>query len=132
MRVRRRWLATRATIAAIAANVIRQASLLGSLGMTVIMTPVNAPAVHRKTLKMEATRFRSFVSGPSRPDTHPQAPKRRAWEALTWKPQDRRLYPHINDTSLEKPYVLTVPYLKARSNACSKVRDVMITPRSRF
>ena len=25
----------------------------------------------------------SFVSGPSRPDTHPQAPKRRAWEALT-------------------------------------------------
>jgi hypothetical protein len=28
-----------------------------------------------------------------------------------------RLYPHINDTSLEKPYVLTVPYLKARSNA---------------
>jgi hypothetical protein len=26
---------------------------------------------------------RSFVSGPSRPDTHPQAPKRRAWEALT-------------------------------------------------
>lgn len=95
MRVRRRWLATRAAIAAIAANVIRQASLLG---MTVIMTPVNAPAVHRKTLKMEAT----------------------------------RLYPHINDTSLEKPYVLTVPYLKARSNACSKVRDVMITPRSRF
>lgn len=43
MRVRRRWLATRAAIAAIAANVIRQASLLG---MTVIMTPVNAPAVH--------------------------------------------------------------------------------------
>jgi hypothetical protein len=97
MRVRRRWLATRAAIAAIAANVIRQASLQG---MTVIMTPVNAPAVHRKTLKMEATRL------------YPN--------------------PHIHDTSLEKPYVLTVPYLKARSNACSKVRDVMITPRSRF
>ena len=97
MRVRRRWLATRAAIAAIAANVIRQAS---PLGMTVIMTPVNAPAVHRKTLKMEATRL------------YPN--------------------PHINDTSLEKPYVLTVLYLKARSNACSKVRDVMITPRSRF
>ena len=29
------------------------------------------------------TPVRSFVSGPSRPDTHPQAPKRRAWEALT-------------------------------------------------
>jgi hypothetical protein len=100
MRVRRRWLATRAAIAAIAANVIRQAIPLGSLGMTVIMTPVNAPAVHRKTLKMDATRL------------YPN--------------------PHINDTSLEKPYVLTVPYLKARSNACSKVRDVMITPRSRF
>jgi hypothetical protein len=36
MRVRRRWLATRAAIAAIAANVIRQASLLG---MTVLMVP---------------------------------------------------------------------------------------------
>jgi hypothetical protein len=86
MRVRRRWLATRAAIAAIAANVIRQASLLGmTVIMTHVMTPVNAPAVHRKTLKMEATRL------------YPN--------------------PHINDTSLEKPYVLTVPYLKARSNA---------------
>ena len=26
--------------------------------------------------------LRSVVSGPSRPDTHPQAPKRRAWEAF--------------------------------------------------
>ena len=31
---------------------------------------------------------RSFVSGPSRPDTHPQAPKRRAWEALTHTDRD--------------------------------------------
>jgi len=47
MRVRRRWLATRAAIAAIAANVIRQASLLGmTVIMTHAMTPVNAPAVH--------------------------------------------------------------------------------------
>jgi len=46
MRVRRRWLATRAAIAAIAANVIRQASLGMTVIMTHVMTPVNAPAVH--------------------------------------------------------------------------------------
>jgi hypothetical protein len=39
---------------------------------------------HRRLSRLRASaRFRSFVSGPSRPDTHPQAPKRRAWEALT-------------------------------------------------
>ena len=32
---------------------------------------------------------RSCVSGPSRPDTHPQAPKRRAWEALTGRRRSR-------------------------------------------
>ena len=35
-------------------------------------------------LAASATAFHlRFVSGPSRPDTHPQAPTRRAWEALT-------------------------------------------------
>ena len=34
----------------------------------------------------------SFVSGPSRPDTHPQAPKRRAWEALT-----QTHFTHVDD-----------------------------------
>ena len=39
--------------------------------------------------RAESLRFRfwhprrSFVSGPSRPDTHPHAPKRRAWESHT-------------------------------------------------
>ena len=38
---------------------------------------------HVALLRMARDSFFRFVSGPSRPDTHPQAPKRRAWEALT-------------------------------------------------
>ena len=41
--------------------------------------PVN---LHSSVVRFEAT-SRSFVSGRTRPDTHPHAPKRRAWEALT-------------------------------------------------
>ena len=40
---------------------------------------------------------RSFVSGPSRPDTHPQAPKRRAWEALT-----QTHFTHVDGSHPEK------------------------------
>ena len=70
---------------------------------------------------------RSFVSGSSRPDTHPQAPKRRAWEALTRNTESvgrRYLFCPIT-VSRSRPALLgTSPDPKGRAPVPQSVSDV--------